>query len=304
MERAQNIPAVSVVMITFGHEAFIRQAIEGVLMQECIFPLQLIVADDCSPDNTPGVMQELLNTHPRSGSIHYTRHAQNKGMMANFIWALGQAKGKYIALCEGDDYWTDPYKIQKQVDFLEENGDYSFVATDYQVFDEIKRAFTATAFSQKTKNKNAIITLENFLNPFIIGTLTVVFRAELINLKTITHKKHLKDLFLFALLLEKGYGLYLNEITGVYRIHSGGVWTGNADHINLYNNWKTLREMNRHFKGSQNAIKEAYTHEMTSFYLWMKKEKKFYAYLDVFVAYCFYKFKKLFFTKINKRFFP
>lgn len=124
---------VSVVMITYGHEKYIRQAIEGVLMQQGDFDLELVIANDCSPDNTDAVVQDVLSHHSNAHWIRYVRHEKNIGMMPNFIFALQQAKGKYIALCEGDDYWTDPCKLQKQVDFLEANPDYSICWTKYKV---------------------------------------------------------------------------------------------------------------------------------------------------------------------------
>ena len=122
-------PTVSVVMITYNHEAYIQQAIEGVLMQECDFKVELIIADDNSPDNTEVVVKKILSEHSKASWIKYTKHNANKGMNSNFIWATKQCKGKYIAICEGDDYWTDSNKLQKQVDFLEKNKDYGLVST-------------------------------------------------------------------------------------------------------------------------------------------------------------------------------
>ena len=113
---------VSVIMITYGHEMYIKEAIDGVLMQECDFKLELIIANDNSPDNTDNVVKEIIRSHPRGNSIKYTCHEANIGAQVNFNWAASQATGKYIALCEGDDYWTDPLKLQKQLDVLENTG--------------------------------------------------------------------------------------------------------------------------------------------------------------------------------------
>ena len=126
-EASRNTPLLSVIMITYKHEGFIAEAIDGVLMQECDFEVELIIADDCSPDKTSLIVSKYIETHPKGQWIKYTRHEHNKGMMPNFIFALEEAKGKYIAMCEGDDYWTDPYKLQKQVDFLEQNEEYNIV---------------------------------------------------------------------------------------------------------------------------------------------------------------------------------
>ena len=112
---------VSVCMITYGHENYIRESIEGILMQECDFDVELILSNDCSPDKTDEIIQDIIINHPKSGLIKYFKQDNNLGMMPNFIFAMNQCYGKYIALCEGDDYWTDPYKLQKQVDVLEAN---------------------------------------------------------------------------------------------------------------------------------------------------------------------------------------
>ena len=116
-------------MITYGHENYIRDAIKGVLMQKVNFEIELIIADDNSPDNTESVVYSFSN-HPNYHWIKYAKHKENKGMMPNFIWAMEQTKGKYIALCEGDDYWIDQLKLQKQVDVLETNEDLNLITSN------------------------------------------------------------------------------------------------------------------------------------------------------------------------------
>ncbi len=115
---------ISIIMVTYGHEKYIREAIEGILMQRGDFNFELIIANDASPDATNQIVSEILKNHTNSDKICYIEQEKNIGMMPNFIFALQQAQGDYIALCDGDDYWTDPYKLQKQVDFLEANPDY------------------------------------------------------------------------------------------------------------------------------------------------------------------------------------
>lgn len=119
-------PLLSVLTVTYNHEAFIAETIEGILNQEVNFLIEVIVADDCSPDNTSAVVSSICSSHPNGSAVKYTRHPKNIGGTENFLWAMGQCKGKYIAHCEGDDYWTDPHKLQTQVDFLEKNSTFSF----------------------------------------------------------------------------------------------------------------------------------------------------------------------------------
>jgi len=104
---------VSVLMITYNHEKYIREAIDGVLMQKTDFPIELIIGEDCSTDNTREIVIEYTKKHPEIVKPQLPN--ENRGMQNNFMGIYNAALGKFIALCEGDDYWTDPYKLQKQV---------------------------------------------------------------------------------------------------------------------------------------------------------------------------------------------
>lgn len=112
-------------MITYNHEKFIGEAIEGVLIQEVDFEVELVIADDCSTDQTGEIIRNYIEMHPKGRWIKYHRHIENKGMMPNFIWALEQCRGEYIALCEGDDLWTEKRKLKFQVEFLSNNINYN-----------------------------------------------------------------------------------------------------------------------------------------------------------------------------------
>ena len=119
----RELPKVSVVTITYGHEKYITETLDGVLMQQYDGPVEFIIANDNSPDATDQVVKKyfLEKPAPSNFEIKYTKHDTNIGAMSNFLWAMEQTTGKYIALCEGDDYWTDPLKLQKQVTALESN---------------------------------------------------------------------------------------------------------------------------------------------------------------------------------------
>lgn len=121
-EYGNNIK-VSVVIITYGHEKYIIDCLEGVFMQSCNFDIELIIADDNSPDDTEAIVNNYLlkSIIPKNIEVTYTKHDSNKGPNSNFSWAIKQATGKYIALCEGDDYWIDPLKLQMQFEVLDNN---------------------------------------------------------------------------------------------------------------------------------------------------------------------------------------
>jgi glycosyltransferase involved in cell wall biosynthesis len=220
----QNLK-VSVCMITYGHEKYIREAIEGVLMQECDFEVELILANDCSPDQADQVIQDILENHPRKSWIKYFKHEKNLGMMSNFIFAMQQCQGNYIALCEGDDYWTNPLKLQKQVDFLEANPDY--VLCFHQV-DILKPngEIVDDYITKVPENYDTIETLARLGN--YIHTPSVVFRNILKVFSFEFGESPIGDFFLYMMLAEHGKLKYLEEKMSVYR-YGVGVFSGKSE---------------------------------------------------------------------------
>lgn len=209
---------ISVCMITYGHEKYIREAIEGVLIQKCDFEVELIIANDCSPDNTNSIIENILENHPEKISVKYFNHDKNLGMMPNFIFALQQCSGKYIALCEGDDYWTDHLKLQKQVDFLEANSDYvlCFHQVDILKLDgEIVEDFI-TKVPDDYETIESLVTFGNYIH-----TPSVVFRNVIKEFPFEFQLSPIGDYFLYIMLAEYGKIKYLNEKMAIYRFESG-----------------------------------------------------------------------------------
>lgn len=213
-------PKVSVVMITYGHEKFIEEAINSVLMQKCDFDVELIIADDCSPDNTEQIVKSFEKSHPKYHWIKYTKHNVNKGMMPNFIWALNETKGKFVALCEGDDYWTDPLKLQKQVEFLETNEDYSMCFHAV----EITRA-SENDFFEYPIPKSSTLKTWDIISDHFIPTCSLVFANKYFKEG---YPKWLSttisgDIPLEMILSSKGKAKYFSEKMACYRRNLGSV---------------------------------------------------------------------------------
>ena len=210
---------VSVVMNTYMHETFIAEAIKGVLMQQCDYDVEVIIADDCSPDNTKVVVDSFMN-HSNFKWIKYIRHDSNKGMMSNFIWALKQASGKYIALCEGDDYWTDPFKLQKQVDFLEGNESCVMCFHDVRILQTsgiIEDDFITNVPKGVKLNQKALVVNSNFIH-----TPSVMFRnGFLLDMPRGFQFSPVGDYLLYLWLTNFGDIGYLSEFMGVYRYGVG-----------------------------------------------------------------------------------
>ena len=207
-------------MITYGHEKYIKEAIKGVFIQRTSFSVELIIANDCSPDHTDEVVHKFLKNTPSNITVKYSRHDENKGMNENFLWALEQASGKYIALCEGDDYWTDPHKLQKQVDFLEANSEYVIHSGKAQILKDNKLGNTiGDPLSKKTYDIADFYTKNNLV------TCTAMFRNISISLSNFEGLVF-GDWKLYTLLLSQKSGnlAYVADVIySVYRIHEGGV---------------------------------------------------------------------------------
>ncbi|MFW6224817.1 MAG: glycosyltransferase family 2 protein, partial [Bacteroidota bacterium] len=133
----QNQPLVSICCITYNHEKYIREAIEGFLRQKTSFPIEVLLHDDASNDGTSSIIRAYESKYPDLIFPIYQKENQySKGVKISPTYNWPRARGKYIALCEGDDYWTDPLKLQKQVDFLEKNEEYSMCAHDVKTIYE------------------------------------------------------------------------------------------------------------------------------------------------------------------------
>jgi glycosyltransferase involved in cell wall biosynthesis len=237
-------PVVSVVMITYMHEALIGEAIDGVLIQQCNFDVELIIADDCSPDKTRAVV-ESFKEHPNYKWINYIRHDSNKGMMGNFIWAVEQASSKYIALCEGDDYWTDPLKLQKQLDFMEANEEYVCVGGKVKILDtrnETNKLQYGAQYFEYSENQK--ISIEALLDkvklPFHTSTYFFVRGAlNLLLFESLFIFSISGDVPLLQMLNAKGSMYYINEEFGVQHHNSGGI-TRSAEHKGMNFLWNRV----------------------------------------------------------------
>lgn len=218
-------PLVSVCMITYNHEKYIAEAIEGVLMQAVDFPVEFIIADDCSTDKTPELISKTLEKNNDSISIKSFRHESNKGLMGNFLWILEECKGKYVAFCEGDDIWGDPDKLKKQVHFLENHQNYVATFHQAEIINESGEKIGRRLFPF---TEDTSFSTEKILR----GQLVPLFTAMFVNQKVLSaHKDDVLDLktgdiLLFSLLSQYGEICYLNSILpSFYRIHQNGVWS-------------------------------------------------------------------------------
>jgi glycosyltransferase involved in cell wall biosynthesis len=242
-----DIPLLSVCLITYNHVNFIKQAIDGVLMQKVDFPWELIIADDFSTDGTREIVLEYKNKYP--DLIKLILQEKNVGAAQNFIDLITAPKSKYIAYFEGDDYWTDPLKLQKQVDFLETNPDFAICFHNVAIINE--------DYPERNRLNNddltpEISTLDNLLegNNYI-ATCSAVIKTNLIqNLPDWFTSLPFGDYGLYLIAARHGKIKYINEIMSVYRIHQGGIHghLGNSDkgmsiaYQQHYDFWRVISE--------------------------------------------------------------
>lgn len=240
-------------MITYMHEAFIAEAIEGVLMQEVDFPVEFIIADDCSPDQTSQIVKTYIETHPKGHWIKYTQHERNKGMMPNFIWALEQARGNYIALCEGDDYWNDSGKLRKQLDYLLANAGFSFCFSNISHVDEYKNELS---INWPNRNENFIITKRMLGEEYLIPSPTIFFKSSFLNTSSMVKLKSapLGDYLLSSLLLLRGNGFYCPDKMATYRHHKNGVFSELELQDKVRSGLETRRILFRFFMGKARLV--------------------------------------------------
>ena len=218
---------LSIIVLTYNHQNFVRQNLEGIFMQKMNFPVELILCDDHSTDNTDAVIQEILIKKPQNITVKYTRHDKNLGSTPNFYFALKQVTGKYVAFCEGDDYWTDEKKLQKQLDFLQNHQEYALCFHNAVNISDHSE-YNQTLFAHI---ENREYSPEEIYRHWTVHTATVMMRSEV--LKTDAFKKTVTDptllyfdtvLFLAASTMGKLRGF--SEVMSAYRRHESGLSFG------------------------------------------------------------------------------
>lgn len=220
VDDAEN-PLVSVRCITYNHEPYIAQALDGFLMQKTNFPFEVVVHDDASTDRTADVIREYEKKFPKiikpiyEKENQYSKHDGSLGRIVN-----SALKGKYVAMCEGDDYWIDENKLQMQVDFLEGNPEYGMCYTKAKQFKQKENKFSKKLFGLYIKDFDDLLQNGNR-----IPTLTVVFRKEIINkyyeeIHPQDKNWLMGDYPLWLFISQMSNVKFFDKVTSVYRILS------------------------------------------------------------------------------------
>ena len=255
-----DTPLLTVETLAYNHAPYIRQCIEGILMQKTTFPFELLIHDDASPDGTADIIREYETRYPDIIKPIYQTENQNlkKGHIADNI-LLSRTRGKYTAVCEGDDYWTDPLKLQKQVDFLETHLDYTICGARVGILYPGNTDTVPDWMTDMSKYpKGKTISLDDFLEPFSFHLQTICYRTDCFGVEKLNLFEYLYDQTYFAILLEQGKGFVFPDYFGVYRVHQGGAWSGKTYEEQQRFSEPFFYEMVQHFGSKSKSIRKRY----------------------------------------------
>lgn len=219
-------PLVSICCLTYAHGDFIEDTIEGFLMQETTFRVEILIHDDASPDKTAEIVQRYESKFPELiRGIYQQKNQYSQGVNPEEEFLFPLAKGRYIALCEGDDYWTDPLKLQKQVTFLEKIPEFSTCVGGYtRLFEDTQNTEEAIIDRVSSNYSEGFeFTLQDMQEVWLTKTLTAVFRKTKLQSVNLSNYNYYRDIHLFYHLVKNSKAFYFRENFGIYRIHEGGV---------------------------------------------------------------------------------
>ncbi len=242
---ANAAPKVSVLMVTYNHERFIAQAVASALAQVTNFPVEIVIGEDCSTDRTREILLALQRQHPER--IRLLLHEQNIGGPANIAASLAACRGDYVALLEGDDYWTDPAKLQKQIDSLDTHPHWS------ACFHLTRRVYSDGSHQPELFpldwNK-CEATIDDLFVANTIGTCSLVFRNRLFGPLPEWHGRITPGDWAIGLLLAH-YGPigFLPEAMADYRIHPQGLWSQKGREFQIRETLRMLSCVDHHFHG-------------------------------------------------------
>jgi glycosyltransferase involved in cell wall biosynthesis len=212
---------VSVLMITYNHEEFISQAIDSILMQKTNFPYEIVIGEDCSTDKTRDIIIDYKKKYP--DKFQLLLNETNLGMHKNGAQTYEACKGQYLAFLEGDDYWTSPDKLQKQVDFLDNHPESAICFHNVM---EIYKDGSREPHEFLPKNRKEFYSIEDLFQGNFMPTPSTMFRNGLVTeIPDWFSTLSMGDWPLYILLALHGNIGYIDEVMAVHRNHEGGVWT-------------------------------------------------------------------------------
>ncbi len=249
---------LSVMLLTYNHEPYIAQTLESIMAQRVNFEYEIVVGEDCSTDRTRAILLDFCRRYP--SRIVALLPEKNLGMMRNLEQTLSACQGEYVALVEGDDYWTCDDKLQKQVDFLDSHSEYAICCHRAQILNEMGEdhvleksgAAKAGIFPSRQAGR---YTIEDLLAENFIMTSTAMYRNGSVGaLPNWFQELKLGDWPLYTLAARSGPIHLMDEVMATYRVHSGGVWSSQTSISRLRASTQMLRGLDKHLGFTYHAI--------------------------------------------------
>lgn len=263
-ESETNKPLVSIQCITYNHENYIGQAIDGFLMQKTNFSFEVIIHDDASTDKTASIIKEYELKFPKIIKPIYETENQYSKHDGSLTRIMNKAcQGKYIAFCEGDDYWIDPNKLQMQVDFLEAHPDYGMCYTKVKRYRQKDNTFLHRTFGSEIIDFKDLLTNGNRIPTLVTCLKKELLDAYHIEIKPETKNWLMGDIPMWLYFAKNSKIFFIPKVTGVYRILENS-----ASHSIDYN--KSIKFLES-YNEIRNFFKDLYLNE---------KEKSLF-YIDV-----------------------
>lgn len=224
-----NPPLVTIRCLVYNHELYLRQCLDGFMMQKTNFSFKVIVHDDASTDRSADIIREYAEKYPDIIEPIFETENQYSKKDGSLQRIMNEhMMGKYVAMCEGDDFWIDPYKLQKQVDFLENHPECVYSCHRYIIYNENTKVqyLMPNKYFENQPDISEFIFDQNypFLQEWVTKTLTCVYRRDAYDVTIVSKYKYYRDVHLVYYLLSKGKGVCHSFIGGVYRKNSGGIF--------------------------------------------------------------------------------
>jgi len=228
-------PTVSIAVLTYNHQSFLTQALDSFLMQKTDFEVEIVIGDDASTDSTAQILKNYKAKFP--DQFRVTLHKENIGMLPNFISTLEACNGKYLAFCEGDDYWTDPLKLQKQVNFLEANPDYAICCHNVMIYDQPTKTLQEDEITNQTKHDFNRLDLVkgNFMH-----TPSVMLKNDF-KLTNWFNQLPIGDWPLYLTQIKDRKIKKLDDKMAVYRVHKQSAWSSKNTLFKLQRTINTIQ---------------------------------------------------------------
>jgi len=244
---------LTVCIVTYNHEAYIEQCLESVLAQQTNFKYVIHVGEEDGPDGTRDIVEKYARKYP--DKIRLFKWLKKDKILVNglstgrynFKETLKSASSKYVAYCDGDDYWTDPLKLQKQVDFLEAHPDYALCFHDVDIFDQDKRKVLPNT---STREVPATTDVMELANGNYIHAASIVLRNDF-SFPDWFDKVYLGDWVFYMLHIKNRKIRKFHEVMAVYRIHKSGIWAKQNRKLRIRHTVESMELVLEHLENSQ-----------------------------------------------------